>query len=229
LAVVDTEVAQPPEPEEETVGEGTRFFLQIQSNARVGDLAAGGIGGMGGFDFEAGSLGGVPDALVGVRVGRLTFALGVTFSQINSSMQGFDSCGLAPGPQQLATTQTLFGVIPTMRFDALRTPDGRGRFEVGANIPLLLSSRSQEQFDVCRDFTMPAPIITDEATDGIYGLAALIAGRYHVWPALAVGAELGFSYLVFDFDDDPDTMFDEPSVTTLGFHTGLTLSIEVPL
>ena len=63
---------------------------------------------------------------------------------------------------------------------------------------------------------------------GLYGFDLLFGGRYHIWPALTVGAELGLSYLIFDFDADPDSV-DQPSVTTLTIYSGLTLTIEVPI
>ena len=229
--VLDTEIPPAPDPAEDDPArfdEGVRFFLQVQSNSRVGDLSDEGLGMT--FDFEAASLGGVQDALVGVRIGRLTAGFGITWSQVSSTIPGSDPCGISPTPVDLDITQTLFGVIPTVRFDAIRSQDGRGRFEVGANIPLLLSSRSQERFETCMPpFSMTPPITTDEASDGIYGFGLMLAGRYYVWPALSVGTELGFTYLVFDFDEDREMMLDPPSVTTLGFHAGLTLAIEVPL
>jgi hypothetical protein len=229
---MDTEV--PPEltnaDDEPAIGEGFRLFLQVQVNSRVGDLADdGGPTGMM-FDFEGASLGGVPDALVGLRIGRATVALGITWSQVSSTMPAFDPCGIDTMPRQLDVTNTLFGLIPTVRFDALHTRDGRGRMEFGANIPLLISSRSREMFDMCESpFTETPDVITDTASDGIYGFGAVMSGRYHIFSALTIGTELGFTYLVFDFDDNPETPMDEPSVTTLGFHTGLSLSIEVPL
>jgi hypothetical protein len=68
-----------------------------------------------------------------------------------------------------------------------------------------------------------------DATDAVYGFDLMIGARYHIFPALTLGLDIGLSYLVFDADDDPDTAFDEPSVTTLTAYSALVLAIELPL
>jgi len=159
----------------------------------------------------------VPDALVGFRIDRFTAGLGMTWLRVNTPT----ACGSDGGSAE--NSQTLFGLIPTARYDVLTTADGRGRFEAGVAIPLLVSSSSREITDF--DCTVTD---TQERSDGVYGLDLLFGGRYHLWPALSVGAEVGLSYIVFDYDADP-AGGDRPSVTTLTFYSGLTLAVEVPL
>lgn len=203
----------------------------MQTNGRVGELSGdGGLAELAGLGFDSARLGGVPDALVGVRLGRLTLAAGMTWSHVGDAVEQRDPCGIAPDPVQLERSNTLFGLIPTVRYDALVTPDGRGRLEAGVNIPILIASRTEERFEMCMPpFTEPARRTEDSASDGIYGAGALLGGRYHIWPALAVGVELGFTYLIFDYDQDPETDMDRPSVTAFGFHTALALSVELPI
>ena len=209
---------------------GSRLFLQVQINGRVGELAAGeGLAGLGG-GFDSARLGGVPDAIVGARFGRLTIATGITWSHVGDATTQRDPCGIAREEVSLERSNTLFGVIPSVRYDMLVSPDGRGRMEAGINLPLMVASRSQEEFEMCMPpFDRPAEITEESASDGIYGAGLLLGGRYHIWPALAVGVELGFTYLVFDYDSDPDTDMDRPSVTAFGFHTALALSVELPI
>jgi hypothetical protein len=203
------------EPVEEAVGDGVRLLLTVQSNTTVGELIDDGSGG--GFAFDRASLVGVPDALVGVRIDRFTAGLGMTWLRVNTPI----ACG--SGGASAENSRTLFGLIPTARYDVLTTDDGRGRFEAGVAIPLLVSSNT-------REIVGPDCSVTDtqERSDGVYGLDLLFGGRYHVWPALSVGAEIGLSAIVFDYDADP-AGGDQPSATTLTLYSGLTLAVKVPL
>jgi hypothetical protein len=218
---VDAEVAGPswtPEPEPEpAIGEGLRLYLQVQTNARVGQLVT--DADPAGFDFDRATVAGVPDAFVGLRAGRFSTGLGITWTRIDIPFE--DPCD---SDRSLEDSETLFGFIPTVRYDVLTTTDGRGRFDAGLGLPILISSSTRETVPVCG-----ADPEVEDRSDGLYGLDLMLSGRYHIWPALSVGAELGFSYLVFDFDADPTTGDDRPSITTLTFYSALTLAIEVPL
>lgn len=226
--LTDTERAPTPAPEatEEAVGHGTRLVLQLQSNAQVGALIE--TPSMtGSFAFDRATLTGVPDAVIGIRLKRLTLGLGLTWTQISQPQQFTDPCSpTGTTRRDLENASTLFGLLPTARYDVLTTPDGRGRMEVGLTPVLLFSSQTREQFMSCSGGS--ATIQRIDTTDTVLGFDALLGGRYHLWPALSVGVEVGFAYLVFDFDEDPVTG-DPPSVRAFTFYSALTLAVELPI
>jgi len=211
---------------EQPIGHGTRLVLQLQTNAQVGELLNT-PSTSGGFAFDRATLTGVPDALVALRLDRLTLGIGLTWTQISQPQMFTDSCTGSAVRRDLEDRSTLFGVLPTARYDVLTTNDGRGRIEAGVTPVLLFSSRSREMFARCTG-SGDAMITSQDTTDTILGFDALLGGRYHIWPALTIGAELGFAYLVFDFDADPVTG-DPPSVRAFTFYSALTLALELPL
>ena len=217
--------AATPEVAEEPIGTGARLVLQLQSNAQVGALIE--TPSMTGtFAFDRATLTGVPDAVIAVRLDRLTLGLGLTWTQIAQPTQLTDPCGTGATRLELENTSTLFGVLPTARYDVLTTTDGRGRMEAGITPVILFSSQSREQFTGCGG---SSPMIQHtDSTDTVLGFDALLGGRYHLWPALSVGVEVGFAYLVFDFDADP-MGGDAPSVRAFTFYSALTLAIELPI
>ena len=217
VAQVEEHAPEPP------VGQGNRLFLSVQANSSVGELLEDPTAG---FDFQRATLVGVPDALVGLRFDIWTVGVGFTWNRINTPTVMTNPC--SGDNEEYDDARTLWGLLPTFRGDVLTTADGRGRIDLGLTLPILLASRAREQ--AVFDCTGDTPgVRTDDATDGIYGFNLHAGGRYHLWPALAVGLELGLSYLIFDADDDPDTDYDEPSTTSLTVYSALTFSIEAPL
>ena len=211
----------PEEPNAEPLGQGTRLFLSVQSNTPVGEIEEDASRG---FDLSRATLVGVTDAMVGVRFGRLSAGLGLVWTQVITPQVQFNSC--TSGFTEVDDSRTLFGLLPTIRGDILVADGGRARLEAGLSIPLLIASRERESLSGrCTGET----ITVDETADGVYGLNALVGGRYHVWPALSVGAEVGLSYLFFDVDEDPDTDYDDPTSTTMTVYSALVLAIELPL
>ncbi|MEM9189994.1 MAG: hypothetical protein AAGF12_12500 [Myxococcota bacterium] len=218
--VHDPEIPPVHTPEADDFIDGLRVFLSVQVNMRVGELLEESGGG---FSFEDSTLVGVPDALIGIRYDRLTLGLGMTWSQVSNSAPMRNPC--TSEFEDFTTTQTLWGLVPTARYDVFLTDDGRGRMEAGIAVPFALSSRSRER--VSGDCREGGRGETQEAVDGLYGFDAILGGRYHIWPALYVGAEVGLSYMVFDTDEDPDNPGTDPTIITLQVYSSLVVGIEV--
>jgi hypothetical protein len=215
--------APEPAPEPEAIGDGLRMFIAIQPNMLLGDIDPPTIDGSGMLPTKP-SLAGVPDALIGVRMGRFTAAIGLSWAQVAVSSPQPDPCMPAMFVD-FEVSQTTVGVVPSVRFDVALTDDGRGRLEAGVSVPILISTRSQEM----PTFMCPTSTMSTESTTGIYGVDALFGGRYHVFDALTVGLELGLSFLVFDLEDLESTPFEEATTTSLAAYAGVSLAIEVPL
>jgi hypothetical protein len=218
-----TDDERPPVPRAHRMGEGLRLFIAIQLNTLLGDIDSPSIEGSSVLPTRP-SLAGVPDALLGVRVDRFTAAVGLSWSQVATSVPMIDPCGSTMF-QEFDTVQTTVGVIPTARFDIAVTDDGRGRLEAGVAVPILISNRSQDM----PTFMCPSSSMSTDATTGVYGVDAMFGGRFHLFEAFTVGLEFGLSFLVFDPEDIDSTPFEEPSTTSLAAYSGLSLAIEVGL
>ncbi|MCS6800192.1 MAG: hypothetical protein NZ898_17000 [Myxococcota bacterium] len=210
--------------------DGTRLWFRLQSSTPMGELVSRPAPDAddGRFDFGRATLAGVPDAIVGVRLGS-RFGVGLGFSWLSISEPAIDFNLCSGREEPFDRTWTLLGVLPTVRADVLRAAHGRARLEVGLTVPLVLMPRSLEVPTTASCMTRPSGRDVREATDGLYGVDLHVGARYHPWPAIALGAEIGASQLWFDADENRDTRYEEPTVSTLTTYSALTLDVELPL
>lgn len=211
-------------PAGRNLSQGAYAFAQVQLNFRVGELTES-LGG--GFDFEAANVAGVPDAILGVRIERLTLGVGFNWTSVSAPRQNFDPClGM---PAETADSAALFGVLPTVRYDVFTTDRERGRLAIGATPVFLFSDRKTERFTGRCPNGPGAPDERDTtgSTDAVLGFDVHLGGRYHLFDPLVLGLEIGLAHLWFIPDNGPGET--EPTNETNLFYFGITLGFELPL
>jgi hypothetical protein len=206
------------------LGRGVYAFLGAQLNFRVGELTED-LGGS--FDFETANVAGVPDALLGIRYERWTIALGFNWTQVSAPRTNFDPC--TSMTTETGNEAALFGVLPTVRYDAFTTDRERARFAIGVTPVFLFSDRKTEFFTgTCPGGPgQPGERDTQGATDAVLGFDVNVGGRYHLFDPLILGVQIGLTHLWFIPDNGPLEMV--PTTETTTFYFGLSLSLELPL